>query len=193
MIELLVVGIKYNKWKNKVWKGQVVLIEIERSNIPKYGNRSAVKIYGKVLGLLSKDREKLPVGSSFFANIWTYNNCAKIKLVDKPVDWLAALSDSSKNFFSSDFLNSLDTWDYEDEDDYAGVFLDNNSTPQRFHEWLIREEIDDKVVEEATVRRYQKFIRWLVETHKVAEDEYGDEEITEYRKKCFEEEKLIKA
>jgi hypothetical protein len=193
MIELNVIGIKYNKWQRTIWQGKVVPLEIDRSDIPKYEERSVVKIYGKVLGLLPKQQERLPIGSKVFGSLWTSNNYVKIKLVNKPIDWLTSFADNSTKYFSSEFLNSLDDQDYENEDDYTSVRLDKNSTPIRFHEWLLRVGIDENSVNETVVRRYLNFRSWLVEICQSSEDNYGDDEFHKYKEYCIKEEEFIKA
>ena len=44
-MEFSIVGIRFNKWKNTDWKGQIVPLEVIRSEIPKYQGRHAVTMY----------------------------------------------------------------------------------------------------------------------------------------------------
>lgn len=180
----LIIGIKYNHWKNTQWEGDIVPVEIKRSEIPKCEGRHEVRVYNKVLGMLPKNKKKLPFGSSFFASLWSCNNYIKMELVDKPVDWLDNVVDM--------IYSSIDY--YEDGiDAEKAEFINNNVDPIRVHEWLIREGRNYEELEITNLDEYLDFRNWLIEIERLSEDRYGDEALEKYGEHYLREEELLEA
>jgi hypothetical protein len=201
MQEYTVVEISDNKWKNTVWKSQIIPVEIRLSKyVPNYGYRHSVLVNGKVLGLIALGEENLPVGSVDFASIETQGEYVKVKLVDKPIDWLCELKDSENDELSQDFLDSMGWQEesihyYETEDTALARLsdLEDGVTPQYFYEWLIRMGLNEKNITVETVEDYLGFRSWLIRTQKISESQYGDEEIQAYKEKCDEQRRIAKA
>ncbi len=203
MVDYTIVEISDNKWKNTVWKSQIIPVEIGLSKyVPNYGYRHSVLINGKILGLISLGEEKLPVGSVDFASIETQEEYVKITLVDKPIDWLCDFKDSENDELSQDFLDrmgwqedDLDYYHYETEDEALARVsdLEDGVTPQYLYEWLIRMSISEKNIKIETIDNYLGFRYWLINTKKMSEDQYGDEEIQAYKEKCDEQIRVAKA
>ncbi|MBN4002057.1 hypothetical protein [Nostoc sp. LPT] len=188
-MDLVIVGIKYNKWKNTVWKGQIIPIEIDRSEAHGYQGRYTVKIYGKILGLFPKNQEKLPIGTKIFAILHTYQNHVKATLVDKPINWIFPFSEGSQDCFSSEFLSKFD-------DMILGIDFyrfQEESSPIKFHEWLLRMGLDENSVDEKVVGQYLCFQAWLADQAQSFEDKYDDEEVEKYKEYCRQEKELLEA
>lgn len=187
MTVFVVIGIKYNKWKNTVWKGQIVEIEIDRTNIPKYKDRQLVLINGKALGMMTVDQKKIPFGCKVFASLETFENHVKVRVDDRPVDWLSEFKDSQSANFSQDFLNrisqehskerSLDNMNLDTNPAYT---IDENIKPKYLYEWLIRVGISEKDIQAEVLEKYVNFRLWLAGNRELSEDNYEDEHIREY-------------
>lgn len=190
MMELTIIGIKDHKWERTCWKGQIVPLEFKRSEIPGYEGRHAVEVYGKVLGLLPDDQQKLPFGCRVFATLHTYQNYVKAQIVDEPSVWGIPIFYDSPEDFSDEFLDKLD--ERGDWWNSMTTFRDECS-PIHFYEWSIRTGIDINSVDLDTILRYLGFRQWLLTIQHSSEYSYGDEAIEGYKKYCMEEEQLCKA
>lgn len=192
MTVFVVIGIKYNHWKNTVWKGQIVEIEIDRTNIPKYKDRQLVLINGKALGMMTADQKKIPFGCKVFASLETFENHVKVRVDDRPIDWLSEFKDSQSANFSQDFLDRIsqehsNKWDPDgmDPEFIHGRFdtsceLEENTAPKYLYEWLIRVGLDEKNMQLEVLEKYIDFRLWLINSRKLSEDNYEDEHIKEY-------------
>jgi len=178
-----VIGIKYWKWQNTIWKGIILPIEIDHPEISEYKNRHLVKIYGKGLGLIPRDQENLPIGTQVFAKLENKNNYVLVTLVDKPVGWKPFLYDGFPNIISEEAANELYDPYFAKE-----ALGDNYFDPinLRFHEWIIRRGYDPDHYErledgnDSDIYKYTNFRYWLSEIHKVFENEYDDRDLKLY-------------
>lgn len=187
MTVFVVIGIKYNKWNNTVWKGQVVEIEIDRTDIPKYKDRQLVLVNGKALGMMTADQKKIPFGCKVFASLETFENCVKVRVDDRPIDWLSGFKKSKSDEFSQDFLNRIyqeeaKVWNpYElDPENNIACVIEENTKPRYLYEWLIRVGVSEKDIQLEILEKYVNFRSWLTGNRELSEDNYEDEHIKEY-------------
>lgn len=187
MTVFVVIGIKYNKWNNTVWKGQVVEIEIDRTDLPKYKDRQLVLINGKALGMMTADQKKIPFGCKVFASLETFENHVKVRVDDRPIDWLSEFKKSKSDEFSQDFLDRIsqehsNKWNPDgiDTDNNIERVIEENTNPIYLYEWLIRVGICEKNIQLETLEKYINFRSWLTGSRDLSEDNYEDEHIKEY-------------
>lgn len=191
MSVFIIVGIKYNEWKNTVWKGQVVEVEIDRSNILKYEDRQLVLINGKVLGMMDSKQKKIPFGCKIFASLETSKNHVVMTVVDRPIDWLSEFADNKGNDFSADFRDniyqtSIEKWGIGDifmnsfGEAISTVYFTGKPTPKKLYEWLIRVGLNEKNIQLETMKKYMDFRKWLIIDCELSDDNYDDEHIKEY-------------
>jgi hypothetical protein len=192
MTDFIVVGIKYNQWKNTIWKNQIVEIEVDRSNVLNYENRQLVLINGKALGFTTLECKKIPFGCKVFARLETVKNHVKFVACDRPIDWLNEFQDSKINVCSKDFL--CEVWEgsfllskYEDNRDIndpplydiSDMLAQEDIRPRYLYEWLIRLGLTEEEIELEILERYRQFRSWLI-CNNLSEDNYGDEHIEKY-------------
>jgi hypothetical protein len=183
MIEFIVVDVNNNKWKNTVWTGRVVEIEIGYLNVFKRDRIRSILINGKTLGLIALEKIVLPIGCKLFANIEVCDGRLNVKAIDKPDNWIANIKDNRCDSFSSDFFDvCCSKSDDSDRIDEARLQrIKDGISPHFFYEWIIRSGLDDKYISKEVIDRYIAFRDWLDTATKSHEFTYGNDEIQQYK------------
>jgi hypothetical protein len=183
MIEFIVVDVNNNKWKNTVWTGRVVEIEIGYLNVSDRDRIRSILINGKTLGLIALEKIVLPIGCKLFANIEVCDGRLSVKAIDKPDNWIANIKDSKCNSFSDEFLD-ICCQKNDNFDDSGTARLErikDGVSPDSFYEWIIREGLDDRYISKEIIDRYLAFRDLLYTVTKSHESTYGDDEIQQYK------------
>jgi hypothetical protein len=187
MLNLIVIDVSSNKWKNTPWnKERIVQIEIGYTTILGNDHLRSVLINGKTLGLIALETTIMPIGSRLFASIEACDGCLYIKALDKPDNWIANIKDSEYNCLSTDIISTC--WDEDDDYDRTGEArlerMENQVLPDFFYEWIIRSGLDDRYISRDIIDIYFAFIDWLYFVAKSDEFTYGDDEIQQYEDYC---------
>ena len=195
-IKINICGVEHHKWKNVCWKGQIMPIKIVYSERPDFKGRHEVEIYNKLLGVIPRNQEKLPVGCSAFMALNTDRSAngkiyIKGKVVDKPLKYQFPFAENSYEWFSDKFISALHNQSQGTSLDI--YFFEEECHPIQFYEWLLRMKIDEEIVDESVVIQYLSFRDWLIEIHQSLEEDYGDEDIEKYKEYCNQEKESAEA